>query len=258
MNTVGLNQQNVYIPKYTPNFKSKIKLVNYRDFMAMTEGLNKKKHFVGEPWIPENMRMGKNLFTTNILDCIAVAMVSGGKVKLGHFCTMNRQEAADAKQKPFNISEVKRRLLEGINPEDENIHGFIFGGFNQGDKSLDNYKDVRSVEQIFQRFNIPYTAICGRKDVNHFGRFGIFYKNKEDTFYVSTTLTELPAKEYTSIADRPIAVEIKDGKVMYNDYKRNLLAPKKSYDWERKEGTAKNFFEDQYCDVKLSEFDEIV
>lgn len=256
MNIVGINSQNNY-KSGLPNFKSKIKLVNYSDFRAMTDGLSKKKHEVGRPWTAGTMKFGKNLYTTNLLDCICVAIVKGKKVKLGHLCTMNREEALERNQKPFDISEVERRLFEGIDTDDENIHGFILGGFNYGNKNLNNYREVRQVEQLFQKRDIPYTAVCGRKDVHQFGRFGIFYKNNEDTFYISTTLTELPAKEYDSLKTRPRAVEINDNGVTYNAY-RNDLKYGKYYDWERKCGTAKTFFEDQYCNVRISEFDEIV
>ena len=202
-------------------FQSKIKMVNYNEFKSMTDCLNKKKHEVGYPWTPETMKKGKNLFTTRLLDCIAVAIVNGKNTKLAHLCTRNKQEAIETSQKEFNIAEIERRLMDGINPKDENIHGFIFGGFNFGGKERNNYRQVRLVEQLFQKYGIPYTAVCGRKEAPLMGRFGIFYKNKDDTFYISHTLKNFPESDYN-----PLKV--------------------------------KKYLEDLFCKVEISDFDKIV
>lgn len=257
MNITGVTPQNSLNYQNTA-FKSKIKLVSYADFKTMTDCLNKKKHEVGYPWTPETIKRGKNLFTTKIMDCISGGIVDGRRVTMFHLCTRNQDEAVRTGQTGFDISEIERRLSEKINPESENTHAFIFGGFDFGGKSVCNYKKLCKIKQFFEKQNIPYTVIGGRKEVHRYGRYGLFYNSKEDTWYIATTNTETPAAGYDSPLKRPKEVEIKGRNVYYNTYTKDESTPGNLYDWERKKGSAKSYFEYQFSDVKISDFDKIV
>ena len=235
------------------SFQSKIKFIDYKTFKSKVGHLSPKKHEVGWPWTADTMKLGKNLFTTQIMDCIAVVIVDGKKAKLGHIATYTQKQAKQNNQKGFSIDNVKRRLLENINLDNENLHGFIIGGFQLKPNDKNNAKQLAQIQQIFEKNSIPYSIFGARKDVHYFGKFSLFYSNKEDTLYISNNLADIK----TRIRRKP-EIEIKDNLVEYNTYKKELYKNGVTYKSTRQTTGLLDFFKSQFRKVSLCEHDTLV
>ena len=197
------------------SFQSKIKFIDAKTFRNKTRHLNPKKHEVGWPWTADTIKMGKNLYTKGIMDCIAVIIKDENKIKLGHLATFNQRQARDTHQRGFRIENVKRRLLENVNLDNENLHGYIIGGFQLKPNDKNNAKQLSKVEKFFEENYIPYTIFGARKNVHKFGKFSLFFSNKEDTLYITNSLTNS-----TSLKLKNLEIDIKDDLIEYNTYEK--------------------------------------
>lgn len=128
-------------------FQSKIKFIDSSAFNNRIKHLNPKKHEVRWPWTADTMKKGKNLFTTGIMNCIAVAIVDGGKVTLAHLATYNQKKARDTHQRGFRIENVKQRFLEKMNLENKNLHAFILDGFQLRANDKNNTKNLSKIKK---------------------------------------------------------------------------------------------------------------
>jgi len=233
------------------SFGEKIKFIKQSEFKEKVKGLSKKKHYVGWPWTADTLKTGKNLYTDEDTDCLVVAIKNGSKYKLAHLGIYNQKKARNNNQKGFCIENVKRRLLDGLNLENENLHAYIMGGFQY------NKKITEKLKNFFDDLKIPYTEFTTRKDVHYYGKYSYFFSNKDDTVYITTNLTESEALQWDKELPRPkeVAVlNIKDKtKIIYNTYKKNT--ENFGYDFKRNYGDTKDFLESQFENVKLSKFD---
>ena len=235
------------------SFQSKIKLITPLEFNNMTKNLSPKKHEVRWPWTADTMKSGKKLFTTGIMNCIAVCLIDGKKAVLAHLATYNQRKAKDTHQRGFNIENAKRRLLEKMNLESENLHAIILGGFQLRPDDKNNAKQLSKIKKLFEENNIPYTIFGARKDVHYFGKYSIFYSNKEDTCYITNNL----------IGERALngngkEIDIKNNAVEYNTYQRQYAKNGLGYKSIRKLTDTKEFFQSQFRDVSISQFDELI
>lgn len=231
------------------SFQSKIKFVDYKTFKTKTDHLNPKRHEVGWPWTADTMKTGKNLFTTGIMDCIAIGIVDGGDIRLGHIATYRHGEAKRNNQKGFKIDNIKRRLLENINLNNETLHGFILGGFQLKEGTKYNINKLRKIIQIFEENNIPFTIFGARKNVHCLGKYALFFSNKEDTLYISNNL----ADKKTKIRRHP-EIDVKENSIEYNIYNINRTV----YDGIRKESGTEEFLKSQFRIVSLCQGDTII
>ena len=234
-------------------FQSKIKFIDYKTFKTKTAHLNPKKHEVGWPWTADTMKTGKNLFTTEIMDCIAVLIKYGKKTKLAHLATFKKGEAKQAHQKGFKIENVKRRLLENIDLENEDLHAVILGGFQLKPTDKNNAKQLTQIQQIFEENRIPYTIFGGRKGPLPLGKYALFHSNKEDTLYISNNLADIK----TRIRRKP-AIEIKENSIEYNTFKKEYDENGAKYVCTRKECRTEDFFKSQFRQVSVCKFDKII
>ncbi len=236
------------------SFQSKIKFVDYKTFKDMTAHLNPKKHEVGWPWTADTMKTGKNLFTTGVMDCITVALIDGGKVKLGHFAIFKHGEAKKTKQKGFNIENVKRRLLEGVNLDSENLHAVILGGFHLNPLKKDNYVHLNKITKFFDDISIPYTIFGARKNVHYFGKYSMFCSTKNDTVYISNSLAD---KQITG-RKKP-EIDVKENSIEYNTYKKEYYSDGTfTYKRTRREGKTGDFLRSQFRQVSVCKLDELI
>ena len=235
------------------SFQSKIKFIDYKTFKTKTTHLNPKRHEVGWPWTADTMKMGKNLFTTGIMDCIAVGIKDGNRFKLGHLATFTKGEAKKSNQKGFQIENVKRRLLENINLENENLHGFILGGYQAKPESKYNVNKLNKIKQIFEENNIPYTIFGARKGALPLGKYSLFYSNKEDTLYISNNLADVK----TRIRRKP-AIDVKENSIEFNTFKKEYDENGAKYICTRKESGIEDFFKSQFRQVSICNIDEII
>ena len=162
-------------------FQSKIKFIDSQSFKNKVKNLNPKHHEVGWPWTADTMKKGKNLYTTGIMDCIAGGIVDGSNVIMFHLGIYNQAKAKAKHQKGFNIENVKRRILEKINLNNDNLHGIILGGFQLKINDKYNVKNLNKIVKIFEDNKIPYSIFGARRDVHYFGKYSLFYSSKEDT-----------------------------------------------------------------------------
>ena len=235
------------------SFQSKIKFITLQKFKNKTKNLNPKRHEVGWPWTADTMKKGKNLFTTGIMDCIAGGIVDGSDIVLFHLGIYNQAKAKAKHQKGFNIENVKRRILEKINLNNNNLHGIILGGFQTEPDSKYNVNKLKKIKKIFEDNNIPYSIFGARKNVHYFGKYSLFYSNKEDTWYISNNLTGTK-----SLNGNGIEINVKDNAIEYNTYKRENGKWGVTYNCIRKETGVEEFFKSQFRDVSMSEVDELI
>ncbi len=242
-------------------FQSKIKLISQPEFADKVTKLNPKRHYVGYPWQPYGKKTGKNLYTTGILDCICIGIIQGKKVSLMHVRTRKnstverkQQKKLDTKkerQKGFDIEQVKRRILDSINFECENIHAFIFGGIQLLKSSKYNIKELNKIKSIFDENQIPY-SIIGAKKMNFIPRqYSLFYSTKEDTWFIANKYADKVA-EYAE--DDEIMFE--GDKVSYSLYHANPTKQTQENCKQRFTTSIPEFFKNQFREVRLCEFDE--
>lgn len=225
------------------SFQSKIKLINAKTFKEKTSSLSKKKHEVGYPWTPDTMKVGKKLYTTSIQDCISGVIIDGSnKAVMFHLCTRNQEKARQTRHKGFDIKNIERRIMEKINPENEDIHAFILGGSQFNDDSKYNRKKVDSIRKIFEKHKIPYSEITCRRNTHVFGSYSIFYNKKEDTIYVSEN--RIGSEHYGGI-------KLENNIVSYQTYE-----PRFPYKSTEKRTGVKEFLESQFRNVNLCKLDE--
>jgi len=143
----------MHIDSTSISFKSTIKLITPQEFKSLTKHLNPKRHEVGWPWTADTMKKGKNLFTTDIMDCIAGGIVDGGKVTMFHLGIYNQHKAKMKHQKGFSIENFKRRILEKINLNNENLHGIIIGGFQQSPNDKYNVNTLNKIIKFYEENN---------------------------------------------------------------------------------------------------------
>lgn len=233
------------------SFQSKIKFIDYKTFKEKIRRLNKKKHEVGYPWTADTMKKGKNLFTTSLLDCIAGGVVDNNSVTMFHICTTSRAEAKRKRQKGFSIKNFERRLLEKIDLAKDSLHGFILGGVQMLETSKYNVKQLNKIKKVFETHNIPYSIFAARRDVHFFGRFGMLFCNKEDTLYITNTLTG-----ERGINGRGLEMDvIGDNRVMYHTYKKINTPRGVDYPRQQHEGSAEDFLKSQFREVSLCKLD---
>ncbi len=230
------------------NFTSKIKLISMSSFNDKTKCLKPKIHEVGYPWNADTMKKGKKLFTTQILDCIAGGIIDNNSITMFHQCILNQKNAKKYRQQGFSISKLERRILEKIDLTKENLHAFILGGFQLEDNSKYNVRQLEKIKQIFEKLNIPYSIFAARRDVHFFGKFAAYYDNKEDTLYLSNSLTN---SYILKEGKMDFELEINDKNVIYHTY-----TPNSPYIRKKHKGTAEDFLKSQFRQVKLSKFDE--
>ena len=236
------------------SFQSKIKFVDYKTFKDMTAHLNPKKHEVGWPWTADTMKTGKNIYTTGIMDCIAVGVIDGNKTKLGHFAIFKHGEAKKAGQKGFKIEDVKRRLLDGVDLDNENLHAVILGGFHLNPHKKDNYIHLNKITKFFDGINIPYTIFGARKNVHYFGKYSMFCSTKDDTLYISNSLAD---KQITG--KKKPEIEVKENSIEYNTYKKEYYSDGTfAYKRTRREGKTEDFFKSQFRQVSVCKLDELI
>ena len=234
-------------------FQSKIKLITANEFKQKTSNLNPKRHEVGWPWTADTMKRGKNLFTTGIMDCITVGVVDGSNFVLAHLGIYNQAKAKAKHQKGFSIENVKRRLLKNFNVNNENLHGIILGGFQLRADDKYNINKLNKIRRIFEERQIPYTIFGARKDVHYFGKYSLFYSNKEDTIYISNTLAGKSSPD-----GKNLEIDVKENSVEYNTYEKSCDKYGPLYKRIRKETDTKGFFESQFRIVSVSNNDELI
>jgi len=231
------------------SFGIKIKVIKQSEFKNKTRNLNKKKHYVGWPWTADTLKKGKKIYTDKDTDCIVVCLKDGINYKLAHLGIYNQKKAKNNHQKGFSIDNTERRLFEGINLENENLHGYIMGGFQY------NKKITEKIKKLFEKRNIPYTIFATRKDVHYYGKYSYYFNNKEDTLYITNNLTEAEALQWNKELPRPKEVSVVEcngkTKIIYNTYKKSDIG----YDFKRKIGTTEGFLKDQFEEVTLSKYD---
>lgn len=124
------------------------------------------------------------------MNCIVVCIKDGNKYKLAHLGIYNQKNAKDNGQKGFDIENVKRRLLDGLNLENYKLHAYIFGGFQN------NKKITEKIKNFFKELKIPFTEFTTRKNVHCYGEFSYFFSNKDDTIYITNNLTDDDALQW--------------------------------------------------------------
>lgn len=232
------------------HFQSKIKLISEVEFKNKVKKLNPKHHEVGYPWTADTMKKGKNLYTTSIMDCIAGGIIDNNSITMFHLGTYTQAQAKKCKQKGFRIENFKRRILEKIDIQKENLHGFILGGFQMQENSKYNINKLNKIKNFYEENQIPYTEFGARRDVHYFGRFSVLYNQKEDTLYIANTLSN--SRSLNGDKEKELEI-LKDG-VIYHTY----APPEKHYARQKHKGSPLDFLKSQFREVSICKLDELV
>lgn len=232
-------------------FNSKIKFIKQADFNAKVAKLNPKQHEVGYPWTENTMKKGKKVFTRGIMDCIAGGIIDENSISMFHLCTRNRKNAKRTRQKGFNIKNIAHRFNDIIDNAKGNVHAFILGGFQWEENSKYNVNKLNKIKKIFEERKIPYTVVGARKNVHYFGKYSLYYNQKEDTMYVTNNLAT-PKDKFATDSEIDI---LDDGQMFYHTYTR-AQGDFVGYDRKEHKGSVEDFFKSQFRQVKLCESDE--
>lgn len=229
------------------SFGENIKFIKQSEFKQKVKSLNKKKHYVGLPWTADSLKEGKIIYTDTNTACIIVAIKDGSKYKLSHLCTYKSTDKLSKKRlQRFDFEDAKRRIIDGLNLENNNLHAYIFGGFPF------NKKVVNKIKKFFEDLKIPFTELTIRKDTYHVGIYSYLLNNKEDTIYITNSSTGAYAFQWDENLSRPNEVNLIKDKIVYNTYEKK----EEGYNFKRQIGSIKDYFESQFENVKLSKFDK--
>ena len=238
-----LSSENMQVSRRRMNnisFTSHIKLITQDEFDKKIEHLNPKKHRVDYPWTPDTGKTGKNLYTTGIQDCIAIGLIDNKKSKLFHICTRSRRDGINSRQKGFDIKNIERRILDNTNMENQDLHGFIFGGWYSENNKY-NTKQLQKIKNIFDKNLIPYTIIAGNKDSTRYCPTSVFYSTKEDTFYI----TDITLGKYSKMTEDSLSYYRKD----------NLKEGEFFWDRPQVRTSKEEYLKSKYKEVSLCKFD---
>lgn len=170
------------------NFNSKIKLITPKTFNSLIAESNGYIEEVAYPWTIETLKTGKNLFTTKIMDCIAICLTNGKKSLLAHLGIRNREEAEKDSVNEFDINNIEKNLTQKVDFNDKNLHGIIFGGMQFYDNpSSGNTKQLNQIKNLFEKYKTPYSIIGARKDIHFFGKYSLLFNQDLDTLFITNT-----------------------------------------------------------------------
>lgn len=235
------------------SFQSRIKFINNKQFEDRIKNLNPKRHEVGWPWTADTMKLGKNLYTTKIMDCITGGVVDGKRIAMFHLGIYNQNKARKYNQKGLDIENIKRRILEKINLNNEDLHGIILGGFQLEPTDKYNVNVLNKIRKFFDEYHIPYTIFGARKDVHYFGEYSLFYSGKEDTFYITNNLVGTRA-----LSGKGFEIDIQDNSIAYNTYEKTRDKYGVKYKCIRNVTDTIKFFESQFRQVSVSKTDTLI
>ena len=241
---------NINISCNSPAFQSKIKFIDNRTFQRKTNCLDFLYHEVLYPWTIETMKIGETLYTTGIVECLGCVFTDGKKSALAHLATRDCKIAEGDRVKPFDIANIEKVLMSKYNLQRENIHAIILGAWDS------NIQYLEELIKLIEKYKMPYSVLADRKDVLRYGKFSMLFNTKQDTLYISNSLTD--ARNYNKcgiINEYEIDVH-KDG-IEYNTYvKGHDMRGEVKYDKIRKKTGPKEFFESQFKRVSLCKLDE--
>ena len=189
------------------SFGENIKFIKQSEFKDLVKDLNKKKHYIGLPWTADSLKIGKNLYTDKNTACIIVAVKDGSNYKLSHLCTYKSTDKLSKKRlQRFDFEDAKRRILDGLNLENEDLHAYIFGGFPF------NEKITCKIKKFFEGLKIPFTELTTRKDTYHAGCYSYLFSNKDNTIYITNSSTGAFAHQWDKSLSRPNEVNVVNNK----------------------------------------------
>lgn len=247
-------------------FESKIKFVKeFPCYDDKIRNLCRSKTFVDYPWTVETMKTGTNLNTYGVKDCFVIALTDGEDSALMHLANWTEEEAEDAHVNKFDIENIKKVLTEKYDLTKKNIHGLILGGWQNDDKfglmtsTANNYNALMN---FFKEQNIPMSVICQRKDVtrdpydsNGPGRYAMLYKEDEDTFYITNTLT----RDQCYSNWRVYEVDINSGMIEYSEFEKVYNTCGSYYYKEtRKKASIEDYLKSQFEFVFIRPEDELI
>jgi len=158
------------------NFKSTITLTSPTTFFNKVCSIG-KRNFVDSPWTVKQSVFAPSAFTTDVFDCTTLGLSDGQKVLLLHICPTNIQNA--------NLKKIQQYIENKIDLTNEYLQGFILGGKYNNIHSPKSIRNFEFFENIFKKFNIPYSAFKGGNYTNH-----VAYSSVKDEWLIANALLE--------------------------------------------------------------------
>ena len=238
------------------SFNSKIKLITPSQFNKQLTEFKEPAKEVTYPWTIETLKTGNTLFTTKILDCIAICLTNGKTSLLAHLGIRNREEAKRDNVKEFDIDNIENKIVQELDFKDKNLHAIIFGGMQcSDDPNSGNTPKLNQLKILFDKYKISYSIIGARKDVHFFGRYSLLFNQNEDTLYITNTHFNSDG-----ICGKCNHKEMElnfDNKVDYNIYQKTFdNNGSASYHKKRVRTSIETYFKSQFRQVKLNKYDK--
>ena len=230
------------------NFKSNIKFVNYKDFTKKIEFLKDDIQEVPFPWTIETMKTGKNLYTVGVMECLSGFVTDGKDTAMFHLGTRNKKLADEAGVKPFDINNIETVFKSKFDLTKRFLHGFILGAFDSNKDKLEQLK------QMFAKYNIPCSVFAVRKDIHYYGKYSLLYTQDNDKLVISNNLTE--AKPLMNRSGKGYELRVDGNKVAYTTYIKGRDKYGVTYEDVHHIGTPQDFFESQFNEVTLCDYDK--
>ena len=238
-------------------FNSKIKLLNTEQFSTKLKDSASTLQKVDYPWTIETSKVGKNLYTDRIMDCIVIVLKNTKEALLAHLGIRNKEQAKKDNVKEFDINNIEEKLLNQINLKNKSLQGIIFGGIQLDDEpTTGNSPQLNQIKNLLKKYKIPFSIIGARKDVHFFGRYSLLFSQDDDTLYITNNLFNSKGisgpREY-----KEMELE-KDNSISYVIYEK--IKNKNNYfDYKEKRvnSSVKEYFESQFRQVELNNEDKI-
>ena len=237
------------------NFNSRIKIITPANFNKQVSNLNGTIQEVYYPWTIETLKCGKNLFTTQLMDCIAIFLTNGKNSLLAHLGIRNKTQAQRDNVKEFDINNIEEKLLTQFDFEDSNLHGIIFGGMQYNDDPTSgNTPQLSQIKNLLKKHKTPFSIIGARKNVHYFGEYSLLFNQNKDTLFITNTLFDSNGVS-GNCNHKEMELNL-ESKVDYNVYKKMFNKEGLIYYKKRRIRTSfEEYFKSQFYQVHLNKID---
>ncbi len=165
------------------SFTSRLKPITLSEFRHTISSIG-SQNSVDFPWSINQTRKGKDVYTTNVIDCSSCLITNGQEAVLMHLTPDTEQNHA------FSLVLAKLRNL--LDLKDSNLQAVLLGSKNHK-KSLDIYNKFK---ELLKQLNIPFSEFKNGKTPT-----SIAYKTSSDEVYITNNTIDKLLKKNMKASD---------------------------------------------------------
>ncbi len=154
-------------------FTSTIRPVTIHQYQYEVSHFENPK-FVGFPWTLDEAKSGKNIYTTNVIDCTVCGIKVKDKVFLLHTSPLQIANK--------NFQKIEEVIEENVDLKADDIQAILIGGKPPYTHGPDSYNQFENYEKFLQKHNIPYTKLKGGMGSKH-----VAYSSKKDEWLIANS-----------------------------------------------------------------------